>query len=301
MAIKEDRVMMAIGLMLVAYLTFSFIDTSVKWLSVLGLHALQLAFMRYAAHFFISSFLILRETGPRGLLDKTYPWQTIFRGSLIMFSTVLNFISLKYLPLTITSTILFSAPLIVCALSWPVLGERVGTWRMSAILVGFIGIVVTIRPFDESFHPAMFLSLTAAFSFALYSVMTRKLAGLVATNTMQFWSGAVGFFALLPFAVSTWSNPETTLDWVLLLTLGFWGWAGHQLLTIAHRFAPASVLSPFAYSFLLYLTVWSYFLFDHLPDRWTLTGASIIIAAGLVIWYRERQKSKQAAGLARLP
>ena len=290
---NEDRAAFGIGLMLVAYLTFSFIDTSVKWLAIAGLPALQLAFMRYAAHFVISLGLIAYGGVSRDRFISDRLGLVIFRGSLIMFSTIFNFFAVRYLPLTLTSTILFSAPLIVCALSWPMLGERVGRWRWFAILIGFSGIVIAIRPFDENFHWAVILSMSSAVSFALYSILTRKLAGQVSTNTMQFYSGAVGFVVLAPFAFVQWQNPVAPLDWLLLFTLGFWGWSGHQLLTNAHRYAPASTLSPFSYSFILFLTIWSYFLFDHLPDRWTVAGAMIIIAAGLFIWMRERRQARR--------
>lgn len=289
---NEDRALLGIGFMLIAYLAFSCIDTSVKWLALLGLPALQLAFMRYAAHFLISLFLIGQGGFTRDRFSTEKMPLVILRGSLIMFSTILNFFAVRYLPLTLTSTILFSAPIIICALSWPLLGERVGLWRWLAILAGFCGIIVAIRPFDESFHWAVFLSLASASSFAMYSVLTRKLAGTVSTNTMQFYSGAVGFFVLMPFALSEWQNPATAFDWLLLCLLGVFGWGGHQLLTNAHRYAPATTLTPFAYSFILYLTIWSYFVFDHLPDRWTILGAAIIVAAGLFIWFRERHISR---------
>ncbi|CAN0599428.1 unnamed protein product, partial [Laminaria digitata] len=136
------------------------------------------------------------------------------------------------------------------------------------------------------------LSLGAAFCFALYSILTRKLAGVVAVDTLQFYSGLVGTIALLPFAVLSWQNPTNVLDWSILIAIGVFGWLGHQLLTIAHRFAPASTLTPFGYTFILYLTLASFLVFDHLPDRWTLLGGTIIIVAGLVIWFREKQLSR---------
>jgi drug/metabolite transporter (DMT)-like permease len=121
--------------------------------------------------------------------------------------------------------------------------------------------------------------------------MTRKLAGVEATETMQFYMGASGTVLLLPFAVANWHNPTSTLDWVLLFAVGFFGWAGHELLTRAHRFAPASTLMPFGYSFMIYLTIASYVIFNHPPEAATLWGALIIVAAGLFIWLRERTET----------
>ena len=288
----QDRALLGIVLMLFAYLLFSFIDASAKWLGLLGLPALQLAFMRYLAHFVISAGLVslagggLREFAPARLA------LVMCRGALLMGSTVLNFFAVTYLPLTLTSTILFSAPIIICFLSWPLLGERVGIYRWSAIMLGFFGVVIAIRPFDDSFHWAVFLSLGGAACFALYSILTRHLAGSVSVDVMQFWSGACGTFCLLPFAILVWQNPVTGFGWLVLVMLGFFGWSGHQLLTKAHNFAPASMLTPFGYSFILFLTIWSYVVFDHLPDKWTIVGALIIVASGLIIWFRELVKSR---------
>ena len=290
---NEDRPVFGIALMLAAYLLFSFIDTSSKWLAVLGLPALQLSFMRYFGHFAISMALV----GSTGFDPKSVMCDRLFlvivRGALLTVSTVLNFFAIRYLPLSLTATILFSAPIIICVLSWPLLREPVGIFRWLAIMLGFAGIVVAIRPFDESFHWAVLLSLTGATSFALYSILTRKLAGEVSADTMQFWSGFVGTASLLPFAIIEWQNPTGWFQWSILFALGFFGWAGHQMMTNAMQFAPANLLMPFGYSFILYLTVWSYFVFGEVPDQWTITGAAIIILAGLIIWFRERKLFQQ--------
>ncbi len=291
---NEDRVMNGILLMLGAYLFFAFIDVSAKWLALAGLSALQLSFMRYLGHFLISLFMIGKGGISVSRFSSDRMLLVLLRAFLLMGSTILNFSAVAYLPLTLTSTILFSAPIIICALSWPLLGERVGIWRWSAIMIGFIGILIAIRPFDASFHWAVFLSLSSAFCFALYSILTRKLAGVVAVDTLQFYSGFVGTVALLPFAVFVWQNPSNSVDWAIMLVIGIFGWLGHQMLTIAHRFAPASTLTPFGYTFILYLTAASFLLFDHLPDQWTLSGGIIIILAGLIIWFREKQVSRPA-------
>lgn len=283
---RQERVALGISLMLGAYLLFSFIDAGAKWLALLGLPSTQLAFMRYAPHFLVSSAIIVR-THELSSLTSSHAAMLIFRGSLLMGSTILNFFAVRYLPLTLTSTILFSAPLMACMLSQPMLAEKVGLFRWTAVLFGFAGVIIAIRPFDESFHWAALLSLGGAFCFALYALLTRKYAGRVSTDVMQFYSGAVGTICLLPFAILSWQNPVSATDWVIMVSLGIFGWAGHQLLTQAHRFAATSILMPFGYSFILFLTIWSYLIFDHLPDRWTLIGGSIVVLSGLFIWFRE--------------
>lgn len=290
---RSDRALAGILLMLTAYFMFSLIDTGAKWLALTGIPALQLAFMRYFGHFFISTGLLLHSGAGRRAFAAEKLSLVILRGGLLCMSTILNFIAITYLPLTLTSTILFAAPIMICALSWPLLGERVGIWRWSAIVTGFCGILIAIRPFDESFHWAVFLSLSGAFCFAMYSILTRRLAGVVATDTMQFYTGLVGFVSLLPIAIISWTHPATPFEWAVMFSLGFSGWFGHQLLTTAHRFASASTLTPFAYAFIVYLTAWSIVVFDEAPDRWTITGAAVIVAAGLVIWFRERHQAAE--------
>ena len=292
---REDRALYGIMLMLFAYLLFSCIDTGAKWLALLGLPALQLSFMRYVGHFVISTSILSAEGFSLRKISTPYLGLAILRASCLMIATILNFIAVNYLPLTLTATILFSSPIIICLLSWPLLGERVGIYRWIAIILGFIGVTIAIRPFDDSFHWAMLLSLTGPFLFALYSNITRHLSGKVSVDVMQFYSGAIGTFVILPFAVMQWQSPDNVTDWAIMISLGIFGWGGHQLLTIAHRFAPASTLMPFGYSFILYVTIWSFIIFDYLPDKWTITGGSIIVIAGIIIWYRESLRKKQAA------
>ncbi len=292
---NEDRPLYGIILMLFAFFAFSLIDVNAKWLAFIGLPAMQLAFMRYAGHFVISTLLIFRGGVELSRFGTERLGLVLTRGVLLMLSTVFNFIAVQYLPLTLTSTILFSAPIMICALSWPLLGERVGIWRWTAIMIGFCGILIAIRPFDESFHWAVILSLGGAFCFALYSILTRKLSGIVASDTMQFYSGAVGTFVLFPIAFGVWENPDTSLQWTQMIMLGVFGWIGHEFLTRAHGFATASTLTPYGYTFIIYMTIWSMLVFDHLPDVWTIIGALVIVCAGLIIWFRELRLSRQAA------
>jgi len=292
---NQDRARLGIIMMLCAYLMFALIDTSVKWLVLAGLHAFQLSFMRYVGHFAISMSLIARGgLNPRRFATD-HPMLVSLRALLLISASVFNFIALKYLPLTITSSIMFSAPVIVCALSMPLLGERVGRWRWFAIGLGFVGVLVVIRPFNQNFQWAAMLTVYNAFAMAFYSILTRKLSGVVAAETMQFYLGALGTLILLPLAVLTWQNPASMLDWALLFGLGLWGWAGHELLTRAHGFAPANTLMPYSYSFMIYLTITSYLVFGHVPDHWTITGAGIIVTSGLIIWARQNRKSTSRA------
>lgn len=285
----EDRARLGIVMMLGAWFLFALVDTGAKWIVVASIPAIQAAFFRYAGHFAISIVAIGRGGMDLQRFATPYFWPLVFRSALLISATCINFYVLKVLPLTVTSAIMFSSPIIVSLLSWPLLGERIGPWRTGAVLVGFAGVLIVIRPFGEAFHWAMILVVYNASALALYSILTRKLAGTVATETMQFYMGLLGTAVLLPFAIWAWVWPESITQWLVLISLGVFGWAGHQLLTGAHRFATSGTLMPYTYSFLLYLTVSSYIVFNHVPDVWTMVGAAVIIGSGLVIWKRENR------------
>ena len=286
---QEDRPQLGILMMLAAWFLFALVDTSAKWLVLAGYPAFQLAFMRYAGHFAISLVVTFRDGFDSERVRTDHLWQVLFRSSLLISATLGNFYALNFLPLTVISAIMFSSPIIVCFLSMTVLKEQIGPWRWGAILLGFAGVLVVIRPFGETFHPAMILPLYNATALALYSLMTRRLAGLVATETMQFYMGALGTAVLLPFAVWAWVMPPDLHGWILLIGLGVGGWTGHQLLTTAHLFGSANTLMPYTYSFMIYIAGLSWLVFDHLPDLWTVAGAAVIVVSGLIIWKREQR------------
>ena len=292
---RADRVGLGIGLILLAFLFFAAVDTTVKWLALAGLPAMQLAFMRYLVAFLLSV--------GRGMQHGTvFEWQdrrvmslVLLRGALLVLATAFNFIALGYLPLSVTSSILNSAPIILTALAVPLLGERVGPFRWAAVIVGFIGVLIVIRPFGEAFHWATLLMVVNAIAMALFAILTRLLSGRVATQTMQVYMGALGTGVLLIPAVLTWQSPTTPAAWMLLFAIGGFAWVGHEIYGRAHAFAEASVLIPFNYSFIIYLTLAGLVIFGDVPDAPVLLGAAIIIGSGLVIWWRE---TRRKGGLA---
>ena len=285
----EDRANLGIGLMLAAWLMFALVDTGAKWVAVAGLSAAQIAFFRYAGHFAVNLAQFVREPDKRGTLMPPHWGLITLRGALLVAATFSNFYVLRILPLTTVSAIMFTSPVIVCLLSVIFLRERVGFWRWSAILLGFAGVLVVIRPTSVAFHPAMLMVLMNATFLAVYSLLTRRLADKVSADTMQFHMGLLGTVVLAPPAIWSWQATDTT-GWIVLMVIGPIAWFGHQMLTTAHRFATANTLMPFTYSFLLYLTVLSFVVFGDTPDAITLLGAAIIMGSGLIIWHRERKR-----------
>ena len=283
----EDNVRLGIVMMLLAWLLFSLVDTGAKWLAIIAMPAAQVAFFRYAGHLVMSVGMIARGGLTVDRFRTDHFWLVSARGALLAAATLSNFYILQFLPLTITSAIMFFSPVIVCLLSVAFLKEKIGPWRWFAIILGFAGVMVVIRPFGEAFHPAMLLAVFNSFCLAQYSIMTRQLAGRVPTDTMQFYMGAVGTVLTAPLAFFMWETPTSDGQWAVLIVIGLFAWLGHQLLTHALRFGTASALMPFTYSFLIYLAVLSYVIFGHVPGVWTLAGAAIIVVSGLIIWKRE--------------
>jgi drug/metabolite transporter (DMT)-like permease len=287
----EDRRLTGILCVLVALVLFTGIDSCAKWLVLSGMPPMVVVFTRYAVHALLvaAMFLPLRRGS---LLTTQRPGLEIVRALALLTSTVCNFIAVQYLPLTLTAAIFFTAPLWICVLSIPLLGEKVGIRRWAAIVVGLTGGFIATRPWSADFHWAVFVSLGTPIASAFYNILTRQLAGVDSTSTQQFYAGWIATLAIAPVAAIDWQWPTGTLNWVLFALIGAFGWAGHQFLTVAHRFAPASALAPFLYLQMVFLTAASWIIFHQPPDRWTLAGASIVLASGLYVWLRERHLAR---------
>jgi drug/metabolite transporter (DMT)-like permease len=275
--------------MALAVVFFTAIDTCAKWLLIAGIAPIQVVFLRYAGHFVTAlAFYVPRE----GLsaFRSAAPWRQALRSLLLMGSTLFNFTALKYLPLTLTTTIAFAAPIVVTLLAIPVLGEKVGRHRIIAVCTGFVGVLVTVQPWDASFHPAVFLSLGALSCASGYFILTRMLAGTEANATSQLWSSGLATMCLAPFGLSVWIGPAGPWPLLVMMAIGVIAALGHIAATHAHRLADASILAPVIYIQLLLAAVASIIAFGAWPTVWTLGGGLIIIASGLYIWHRERAR-----------
>lgn len=293
-----DRASLGIALMLLAFFCFTGIDSSARWLSrEAGLPPMQIVFVRYLGHLIIVSALFLPAYGADLWRTRNLPWE-LLRGLVLLGSTICNFTAVKYLPLSLTASIGFTAPLLVCALSAPLLGEKVGVRRWAAILVGLVGVLLVTRPWSVELHWAILIALCTAVCAALYGIATRKLAGVDTTHTQQFIAAVIATAGVAPFALSIWEWPSRAVDWLPFLCIGFFGWLGHQFLTIAHRYAPASTLAPFVYAQLLFLTTADFLIFSVAPDPWIFPGAAVVVGSGLYIWLREMKLSRPPSGRA---
>jgi drug/metabolite transporter (DMT)-like permease len=217
------------------------------------------------------------------------------RATLLVVCTFFNFIAIKYLSLTMTSAIMFSSPIIVAALSIIFLREVVDIWKILAIFLGFIGILVIVRPFDSQFHWAALLCVHNAIALAVFSLITRQLSGVVTASTMQFFAGGLGTIIFLPLVLIYWESPTSSFTWLLMFFMGLIAWAGHEVFARAHLFSTAATLMPFSYSNIIFMTLASYFVFGSKPDFWVFVGAVLVVFAGISIWRREGLPTSKAA------
>jgi drug/metabolite transporter (DMT)-like permease len=233
------------------------------------------------------ALLVWRMGGAR-LLVTSHRKLHAMRGLLLLGATGFNFLALNYIQLAQTSAITFSNPLIVCVLSPWLLGERVGFRRWMAVIVGFIGVLVIIRPGTAGFHWAMAASLLSALCGALYQIATRHVGLRDQALTSLFYVTLTGALGAVPLALVDWQTPEIW-QWGLLGLAAIFGTVGHFMLTEAHRRAPASLLAPFVYTQIVPMIVIGFLVFGDVPDGWTLAGGLVVIASGLYVLYRERR------------
>lgn len=286
-----------LGLMMVSFLLFAIMDTSAKWLVMAAIPSLQVAFLRYFVHF-IWVILIYFPKNGFAITSSKIPRLQILRAFLLFSGTAFNFTALKYLPLTTTAAFFFAAPMLVCLLSIPILKEKVGIKRFAAIAVGFIGVLIIVAPWGEQFDYHIFLAIGALCGASGYFVMSRVVAGVDSNSVAQFYCAGVPTLILLPVVFSLWEWPANSLEWGLLLLIGSLGMLGHSLLTLAHRYAEASVLAPTVYSQIIYITMFSWLIFDTIPSISTAIGVAIIVASGVYIWSRERALQRNAATIS---
>ena len=255
---------------------------------------LQVVGVRYASAFLIA-LLFSNPINRPGLLRTGRPVLQLGRSVLLLGSTVFNFMAFRYLQLDEALAILFSTPFLVAILAGPMLGEWVGWRRWTAIMVGFVGVLVVVRPGMGGLQWAALLSLGSAFCYAGYSITTRMLSRTDSSETTLFYANLFGFVVMVPVLPFVWTPPPSWLDVVLMLAVGVFGAGGHFLLILAHRRAPASVLSPFIYTQIVWATTFGYLVFGNVPNHWTVAGAGIVIASGLYLLNRERKVTGRVA------
>jgi drug/metabolite transporter (DMT)-like permease len=199
---------------------------------------------------------------------------------------------LGFLPIAEAAATGFVSPLFVTALSIVFLGESVGMRRWLATAVGLAGVLIILRPGTTAFHPAAFFPLVSALAWACTLIMTRVMSGQERAATTMTWSSIAGVCILSALVPLVWVTPGLK-DILLGVFIGFASTAGQWVVVLAFRYGDASVLAPFSYTQLLWVSILGYAVFGEVPDIWTVTGAVFIVSSGLYIAHRERVRRLQ--------
>jgi drug/metabolite transporter (DMT)-like permease len=281
-------ILRGILLMCAGVSTFPFMNAAVKLLAV-HYPTLQITWARFTGHLIVMLIVFLPQYRMT-LLRTRRPAVQIGRSVMMLVSNMVFVMAIGSVPLATASAIGFTAPLIVTALSVPLLGESVGWRRWSAVLVGFAGALVVIRPGSGFTDPAVLLLLLSSLTYALYQIATRWVGRYDNAATGIIFAALFGSLALSVVMPFIFVMPHSLLDWSLFCSLGLLGGCGHYLVIRAFQLGAAAVIAPLGYVELVGTTGLGYLIFDNFPDAWTWLGAGMIIASGIYIALRERRR-----------
>jgi drug/metabolite transporter (DMT)-like permease len=271
---------------LVAWLLFACMDAGSKLLA--EHHSIiQILWVRFVSLAIIAGWLAQRQGGSSALRTRHF-WLQSLRSMLLVIEIGLFILTITVLPLAETHAILAVTPLLVTALSVPLLGERVGLRRWSAIGVALVGVLIILRPGLGAIHPLALLALLCSVMFALYQILTRIVSRVDPPLTTLFYTALVGVGGLTLIIPFYWTNPDLA-GWALFGLVAALGAGGHFLLIKALQLAPASTLQPFSYTILIWATLIGFLVFGNLPDLLTVVGAIVITLSGIYSFARERR------------
>lgn len=293
---SDNNPVRGILLTIVAMLIFAAHDAVIKLLTV-EYSAPQILWVRFI--FFSAFALILaRRKGPlRKSTKSARPLLQIGRSLMLLADMALFVLAVGLLPLADTHALMATFPLMVTALSALILREHVGVRRWLAVGACFVGVLLILRPGLTMLQPGSLIALAAAFSFALYHVMTRIVSRHDSSEVSLFYVGVLGLVATSVAAPFFWTWP-TNEAWLMLAAVGIIGAFAHFLLIAALSAASPSALQPFNYTLLLAATAIGYFVFGQFPDLWTIIGASVIVGSGLYVIQREYSIRRQVHAAA---
>jgi drug/metabolite transporter (DMT)-like permease len=282
------QVVRGILLMCAGVALFPLMNAAVKLLTA-RYPVVEITWARFTGHLIVMLFVFLPQYGRR-LIATRRPLVQLARSLLMLVSNGVFVMAIGKVPLATASAIGFTSPLIVTALSVPLLREQVGWRRWSAVVVGFAGALLIIRPGEALADPAVLLLLFSSGAYALYQIATRWVMAHDSPATGIIFAallGSLGTSLLLPFV---FVMPQSLFDLTLFLSLGCLGGLGHFFVIKAFQAAPAAVIAPLGYVELLGTAILGFLIFGNFPDALTWVGSLIIIASGLYIAMRERRR-----------
>jgi len=297
-AAQPDNVPTGIALILASVLMLGTMDACVK---LLGEHypLMQIVFLRtlFGLLPVLVHVAVLRQWTE---LKPRRWWGHMLRGALSMTAMYFFFASLQAMSLPDATALFFVAPLMMTALSVPLLGERVGPRRWVAVIVGFAGVMIIVRPGSGVFGWGALLPMGAALSYTLIVITTRFVGRTETAPAMALWYTVPPILIAGTVMPWQWVPPEP-LDWLIFLGTGLFGGTGILLMSFAYRFAPVGALAPFDYTALIWAAGWGWLIWSELPDLWTLAGAAVVVASGLYIIHRESLVGRRPVSQSKSP
>jgi drug/metabolite transporter (DMT)-like permease len=285
------RTGLGIACMLAGAFCLSSMDALAKWLGA-DYSLVQVVFFR--SLFALPPVLLLaRMTGGLRTLRTRRPGLHLFRGVVMGVSVFAFFQGLRYMPLAEAWAVVFAAPLLITALSPLVLGESVGWRRWLAVLTGFAGVLLIVRPGLGTFQPASLFPLAAAGAYAINFLLSRKYAAEENTAVNVLYISLVPMIGTAVLLPVSWT-PAPLGDIGLFVAMGTLGGLAMLFLTQAFRVAPAPVVAPFDYSAMIWAVLWGWVVWRDWPDAWTWAGAALIVGAGLYVGHREALLARRA-------
>jgi drug/metabolite transporter (DMT)-like permease len=285
---RPQHLLRGILLFLAALFLFAALDATAKYMNAFFAVPL-LVWARYLVHFVFMLVFMAPGMG-REIIATHRPWLMSFRALMLVGVTLLAQLALKTLPLAETTALLFVTPLLVALLAGPLLGEQVRRRTWLATVAGFAGVLLIARPGGAMAGPGIAYALGGALCYAIYQILTRKLAATEHPTRLLFYTAMVGTLSMSLTLPAYWDGQMPTLTQSLLITsLGLYGGVGHALLIRAFREAPASTLSPLLYIQLIWATLLGWWVFNQLPDLLAITGMLIIGASGLSLAIRRQR------------
>jgi drug/metabolite transporter (DMT)-like permease len=295
---RADHPFKGIALILLSTIFLGTSDATSKYLSA-TLPSVEIAWIR----FFVFAIIMVPAMVPGTTiysLRTTSVRLQLFRGAALLGSSLFFITGLRYLPIAEASATGFVSPLFVTALSIIFLAEKVGMRRWIATATGLFGVLIILRPGTSAFHVAAFLPIISAFCWAATLIMTRMMSGKEHSSTIMTYSSIAGVAIMSVLAPFAWVAP-TWHDILFGILVGVASTAGQWIVVLAFRYADASVLAPFSYTQLLWVSILGFLVFGEVPDAWTIVGASFIVASGLYTAHRERVRRSQLLTLAGKP
>ena len=281
-----DRPLRGIALNLIASVIFCLADTIAKKLAG-EVAIVQITWTRYVVFVVMAFLLTTRIRGESFFVHA--PWMQLARGMCLVCSSLLFVLGIRDVGLAEAATIGFIGPILVTFLSIPLLGEKVDARRWMALAGGMVGVLVVLRPGTGTFHPEGLYRVASALFWSVGVILTRRMTATERAETTMFWSAVSGLIVLSAIIPFHFVRP-TAMQLLLSVGQGVLSSMGQWLVILSLRFTPASVLAPYSYVQLLWMTIAGFLAFGVLPDGWTIAGATIIVACGLYTANRERRR-----------